>query len=147
MEVKGTDPKSCIRKVASLQMHNTATTLAPRSLLPHPPSSARCKQLEKLLPNFEHRSFRYDYDGDGAWTRLCSGVSSPPCSLSATLQRHPTPRAPPVIQARNCMLALWLYLLTNFDHISVLHYQDLAYSMVRAIMVRKEVSHYPEDNI
>lgn len=57
--------------------------------------------LEKLLPSFEHRSFRYDFDGD-------------------------------VIQARNCMLALWLYLLTNFDHISVLHYQDLAYSMGKA---------------
>lgn len=37
------------------------------------------------------------------------------------------------------MLALWMYLLKNIDQISVLRYQDIAYRMLRALMMRREV--------
>lgn len=37
------------------------------------------------------------------------------------------------------MLALWMYMLKNIDQISVLRYQDIAYRMIRSLLMRKEV--------
>jgi len=37
------------------------------------------------------------------------------------------------------MLALWMYLMKNIDQISVLKFQELAYRMIRALLMRKEV--------
>jgi hypothetical protein len=44
------------------------------------------------------------------------------------------------VVSRNSMLALWMYLLKNIDQISVLKFQELAYRMIRALLMRKEVT-------
>ena len=44
-----------------------------------------------------------------------------------------------LVVSRNSMLALWMYLLKNIEQISVLKYQDIAFRMIRALLLRKEV--------
>jgi len=44
-----------------------------------------------------------------------------------------------LVVSRNSMLALWMYLLKNIEQISVLKYQDIAFRMIKALMMRREV--------
>jgi len=45
-----------------------------------------------------------------------------------------------LVVSRNSMLALWMYLMKYIDQISVLKFQELAYRMIRALLMRKEVN-------
>ena len=49
-----------------------------------------------------------------------------------------------LVVSRNSMLALWMYLLKNIEQISVLKYQDMAFRMIKALMMRREVNNTSE---
>jgi len=102
---------------------------------------SRMKQLEHLLTHFEAREFTY-YDRRGESDPLILHQHMKLFNFCFCLFGLSD-----LIVSRNCMLALWMYLLKNIDQISVLKYQDIAYRMIRALMMRREVMFMSRHNI